>query len=48
MSYNYDGKLRTALRKGYITIQEAIDQGMITKAQAIEGKFLKAEKPAKK
>jgi hypothetical protein len=40
-------KLRSALKQGYITIEEAIDQKFITKAQAIEGGFLKADKPVK-
>jgi hypothetical protein len=40
----YEGKLKKALRNGYITIEEAIGQRFITKEQAIEGGFLKAEK----
>jgi hypothetical protein len=35
------------MRKGYITIDEAIEKTMITKAQAIEGGFLKPEAAAK-
>lgn len=38
----YHGKLKTALKKGYITIEKAIERNFITKEQAIEGGFLKS------
>jgi hypothetical protein len=37
----YDGDLKTALKKGYITIEKAIESNFITREQAIEGGFLK-------
>jgi hypothetical protein len=47
LTHSYEGTLRSALKKGCITIQEAISLKFITEAQAIEGGFLKPDKAAK-
>ena len=41
---SYEGTLRTALKNRYITIEDAIRQNYITRAQAIEGGLLKTNK----
>jgi hypothetical protein len=40
----YDGRLLSAIKHGYITIDEAIARDFITEAQAIEGGFKQAPK----